>query len=183
MNKSLRVAALARAIASAIGADPVRAERAAALAKCDLLSHMVGEFPELQGVMGRYCAQHDGEDAEVALAIDEHYLPRYAGDNLPNTHTGQALALADKLDTLAGIFAIGMKPTGDKDPYGFTPSRARCRAHSYRTPAGAGSGRPAATGRGRHSGKSRSGRHRRGGLRLHDGAPARLLSGQRRVRR
>ncbi len=117
-DKSLRVAALARAIASAIGADPVRAERAAALAKCDLLSHMVGEFPELQGVMGRYCAQHDGEDAEVALAIDEHYMPRYAGDSLPNTPTGQALALADKLDTLAGIFAIGMKPSGDKDPYG-----------------------------------------------------------------
>ncbi len=117
-DKSLRVAALARVIASAIGADPARAERAAALAKCDLLSHMVGEFPELQGVMGRYCAQHDGEDAEVALAIDEHYLPRYAGDALPNTPTGQALALADKLDTLAGIFAIGMKPTGDKDPYG-----------------------------------------------------------------
>lgn len=117
-DKSLRVAALARVIATAIGADPVRAERAAALAKCDLLSHMVGEFPELQGVMGRYCAQHDGEDAEVALAIDEHYLPRYAGDALPNTPTGQALALADKLDTLAGIFAIGMKPTGDKDPYG-----------------------------------------------------------------
>jgi glycyl-tRNA synthetase beta chain len=117
-DKSLRVAALARVIAKAIGADQVRAERAAALAKCDLLSHMVGEFPELQGVMGRYCAQHDGEDAEVALAIDEHYLPRYAGDALPNTPTGQALALADKLDTLAGIFAIGMKPTGDKDPYG-----------------------------------------------------------------
>ncbi len=117
-DKSLRVAALARVIATAIGADPVRAERAAALAKCDLLSHMVGEFPELQGVMGRYCAQHDGEDAEVALAIDEHYMPRYAGDALPDTATGQALALADKLDTLAGIFAIGMKPTGDKDPYG-----------------------------------------------------------------
>ncbi len=117
-DKSLRVAALARAIAVAIGADPIRAERAAALAKCDLLSHMVGEFPELQGVMGRYCAQHDAEDAEVALAIEEHYLPRYAGDALPNTPTGQALALADKLDTLAGIFAIGMKPSGDKDPYG-----------------------------------------------------------------
>lgn len=117
-DKSLRVAALARVIAGAIGADPVRAERAAELAKCDLLSHMVGEFPELQGVMGRYCAQHDGEDAEVAQAIDEHYLPRYAGDALPATPTGQALALADKLDTLAGIFAIGMKPSGDKDPYG-----------------------------------------------------------------
>ncbi len=117
-DKSLRVAALARVIASAIGADPVRAERAAALAKCDLLSHMVGEFPELQGVMGRYCAQHDGEDGEVAQAIDEQYLPRHAGDTLPSTPTGQALALADKLDTLAGIFAIGLKPSGDKDPYG-----------------------------------------------------------------
>lgn len=117
-DKSVRVATLASRIAGEIGADPVRAERAAALAKCDLLSHMVGEFPELQGVMGRYCAQHDGEDAEVALAIDEHYLPRYAGDVLPATPTGQALALADKLDTLAGIFAIGLKPSGDKDPYG-----------------------------------------------------------------
>ena len=117
-DKSVRVAALAAHIAQRIGADPARATRAAELAKCDLLSQMVGEFPELQGVMGRYLAQHDGEDGEVAQAIDEQYLPRYAGDAVPVTLTGQALALADKLDTLTGIFAIGMKPSGDKDPYG-----------------------------------------------------------------
>jgi len=117
-DKSVRVAALAAHIAQCIGADPAYTMRAAELAKCDLLSQMVGEFPELQGVMGRYLAQHDGEDAEVAQAIDEQYLPRYAGDAVPVTLTGQALALADKLDTLTGIFAIGMKPSGDKDPYG-----------------------------------------------------------------
>lgn len=117
-EKSLRVAALAAFIAEQIGTDAARVRRAAELAKCDLLSQMVGEFPELQGVMGRYLALHDGEDAEVAQAIDEQYLPRFAGDAVPVTPVGQALALADKLDTLAGIFAIGMKPSGDKDPYG-----------------------------------------------------------------
>jgi glycyl-tRNA synthetase beta chain len=92
--------------------------RAAELAKCDLLSAMVGEFPELQGIMGRYYATADGEPAEVCAAIDEHYLPRGAGDSLPATGAGVAVALADKLDTLAGIFAIGQKPTGTKDPFG-----------------------------------------------------------------
>jgi len=87
------------------------------LAKCDLLTHMVFEFPELQGVMGRYYAQHDGEPAEVAQALDEQYRPRFAGDALPETATGQALAIADRLDTLVGIFAIGQPPTGDKDPF------------------------------------------------------------------
>lgn len=117
-EKSLRVAALASYIAARIGADARRVLRAAELAKCDLLSQMVGEFPELQGVMGRYLALHDGEDTEVAQAIEAQYLPRFAGDTVPVTAIGQALALADKLDTLAGIFAIGQKPSGDKDPYG-----------------------------------------------------------------
>ena len=88
------------------------------LCKCDLVTAMVGEFPELQGVMGRYYALLDGEPAEVADAIREHYLPRSAGDALPTSHVGIALALADKLDTLAGIFAIGQKPSGTRDPFG-----------------------------------------------------------------
>src|SRR5262249_39979117 len=93
------------------------AVRAADLCKCDLLTAMVGEFPELQGIMGTYYAQADGEGQEIALAIREHYLPRGAGDGLPTTRAGLALAIADKLDTLAGIFAIGEKPSGTKDPF------------------------------------------------------------------
>jgi glycyl-tRNA synthetase beta chain len=91
---------------------------AAELAKADLLTAMVGEFPELQGVMGRYYAQAEGYPDEVTRAIEEHYRPRFAGDTLPATKTGQALALADKIDTLVGIFAIGERPTGAKDPFG-----------------------------------------------------------------
>jgi glycyl-tRNA synthetase beta chain len=117
-DKTERVRGLARLIAPAIGGDASLAERAAQLAKCDLLSAMVGEFPELQGVMGRYYARHDGEPAEVCEALDEQYRPRFAGDQLPATRTGMALAIADKLDTLAGIFAIGQKPTGTRDPFG-----------------------------------------------------------------
>jgi glycyl-tRNA synthetase beta chain len=117
-DKVRRVKTLAGEIALLIDADRVKAERAADLAKCDLLSSMVGEFPELQGTMGRYYAQADGEDAEVAAAIDEHYLPRGAGGQLPGAGAGIAVALADKLDTLAGIFAIGQKPSGTKDPFG-----------------------------------------------------------------
>jgi glycyl-tRNA synthetase beta chain len=116
--KVRRVKTLAGEIALLIDADRVKAERAADLAKCDLLSSMVGEFPELQGTMGRYYATADGEDVEVATAIDEHYLPRGAGGQLPATGAGIAVALADKLDTLAGIFAIGQKPSGTKDPFG-----------------------------------------------------------------
>lgn len=116
-DKRRRVAQLAAQIAQEIGGDPALAERAAELAKCDLLTNLVGEFPELQGCMGRYYAQHDGEPAEVAAAIAEQYLPRFAGDALPDSKTGQALAIADKLDTITGIFAIGQKPTGDKDPF------------------------------------------------------------------
>ncbi len=117
-DKSERVRTLARDIAGAIGADAALADRAAELCKCDLLTAMVGEFPELQGLMGRYYAQHDGEAAEVCEAIREQYLPRFAGDALPDTRTGMALAVADKLDTIAGIFATGQKPTGTRDPFG-----------------------------------------------------------------
>ena len=117
-DKTRRIQALAGDIATAIGGDRNLAVRAAELAKCDLITAMVGEFPELQGVMGTYYAQADAEPPEVATAIREHYLPRSAGDALPATRTGLALAIADKLDTLAGIFAIGEKPTGAKDPFG-----------------------------------------------------------------
>jgi glycyl-tRNA synthetase beta chain len=117
-DKVRRVKTLAGEIALLIDADRAKAERAADLAKCDLLTSMVGEFPELQGTMGRYYAQADGEEPEVAAAIDEHYLPRGAGGRLPGTGAGIAVALADKLDTLAGIFAIGQKPSGTKDPFG-----------------------------------------------------------------
>ncbi len=117
LDKTRRVAALAARIGEAIGGDPAWAERAAMLSKCDLLTQMVYEFPELQGVMGRYYALHDGEPEEVAWAIEEHYLPRHAGDALPRSRTGQALAIADRLDTLVGIFAIGQAPTGEKDPF------------------------------------------------------------------
>jgi glycyl-tRNA synthetase beta chain len=102
----------------AAGGSREHAQRAAQLCKCDLLTAMVGEFPELQGIMGTYYAQADGEPHEVAAAIREHYLPRAAGDQLPATRAGLAVAIADKLDTLAGIFAIGEKPTGTKDPFG-----------------------------------------------------------------
>jgi glycyl-tRNA synthetase beta chain len=116
-DKSRRVARVSRNIAIEIGANPGHAERAALLAKCDLVSEMVGEFPELQGVMGRHYALHDGEAPEVASAIDEQYMPRFSGDALPATVCGQVLSLADKLDTLVGIFGIGQVPSGDKDPF------------------------------------------------------------------
>jgi len=117
LDKQERVAELAATVAEALGGDAGLARRAAQLAKCDLLTHMVGEFPELQGIMGRYYATHDGEPAEVATALEEQYWPRFAGDALPRTPTGRALAIADRLDTLVGIFAIGQPPTGDKDPF------------------------------------------------------------------
>jgi glycyl-tRNA synthetase beta chain len=113
-----RVAVLATSIAEHIGADGGETTRAAQLAKCDLLTAMVGEFPELQGTMGRYYALADGELARVAEAIHEHYLPRSAGDALPASSVGDAVALGDKLDTLAGIFATGQKPSGTRDPFG-----------------------------------------------------------------
>jgi glycyl-tRNA synthetase beta chain len=116
-DKQERVARLAGRIAVLVGADPALAERAARLCKCDLLTSMVYEFPELQGVMGRYYALHDGEPSAIADAIAQHYLPRFAGDELPAAGTAQALALADRLDSLIGIFAIGQQPSGDKDPF------------------------------------------------------------------
>ena len=113
-----RVRALAERIARDPKTDVALTGRAAWLAKADLLTGMVGEFPELQGVMGRYYALHDGEPREVADAIAEHYLPRFAGDKLPASAAGAALALADKLEALAGLFSIGQAPTGERDPYG-----------------------------------------------------------------
>ncbi|HED18675.1 MAG TPA: glycine--tRNA ligase subunit beta, partial [Gammaproteobacteria bacterium] len=97
--------------------NAAHAERAARLCKCDLLTSMVHEFPELQGIMGRYYAANDGEPDSVSTAIEEHYRPRFAGDDLPISHEGQALAIADRLDSLVGIFAIGQQPTGVKDPF------------------------------------------------------------------
>ena len=113
-----RLRALAGAIAALLGADAAHADRAALLAKADLVTDMVGEFPELQGIMGRYYAAHDGEPPAVAAAIEQHYWPRFAGDALPDGPVAQAVALADKLETLAGMFGIGSAPTGDKDPFG-----------------------------------------------------------------
>jgi glycyl-tRNA synthetase beta chain len=112
-----RVEALAGAIAALLGADVALAKRAALLAKADLITDMVGEFPELQGTMGTYYARHDGEPEEVALACTEHYQPRFSGDALPATATGTVVALADKLETLVGIWGIGLQPTGEKDPF------------------------------------------------------------------
>jgi glycyl-tRNA synthetase beta chain len=115
--RTVRVTQLAGAIARHLGYDVALAERGAQLAKADLLTDMVGEFPELQGIMGTYYARHDGEPEEVALAASEHYQPRFAGDTLPTTNTGTAVALADKLETLVGIWSIGLQPTGEKDPF------------------------------------------------------------------
>ena len=113
-----RMQLLAGSIARNLGADALFAERAAWLSKADLLSGMVGEFPELQGTMGRYYALHDGEPRAVSDAIEAHYRPRFAGDALPDGPIAAAVALADKLDTLTGLFGIGQVPTGDKDPFG-----------------------------------------------------------------
>ncbi|HDZ08669.1 glycine--tRNA ligase subunit beta [Pseudohongiella sp.] len=116
-QKSRRVAALAGNIARALTIDPAHCERAALLGKCDLVSHMVAEFPELQGIMGHYYALHDNEASEVAQAITEQYQPRFAGDAVPASDTGAVLAVAEKLDTICGLFAIGQPPTGSKDPF------------------------------------------------------------------
>jgi glycyl-tRNA synthetase beta chain len=116
-QRTERVKTLAGKIAQALNTDVALAERGALLAKTDLLTDMVGEFPELQGIMGTYYARHDGEHEDVARAISEHYRPRFAGDALPVTDTGTAVALADKLETLVGIWGIGLQPTGDKDPF------------------------------------------------------------------
>ncbi|HWH49816.1 MAG TPA: glycine--tRNA ligase subunit beta [Burkholderiales bacterium] len=117
LDRVERIRALARTIAPLVGADPLLADRAALLAKADLVTSMVGEFPELQGIMGRYYALADGEDPRVADAIEQHYRPRFAGDALPGGEIATALALADKLEALAGMFGVGQQPTGDKDPF------------------------------------------------------------------
>ena len=116
-EKVERSSQLAENIANQINANAVECRRAALLAKADLATEMVGEFPDLQGTMGYYYALKDGESPDVALAIKEHYQPRFAGDELPNSAIGQSVSLADKLDTLVGIFGIGQIPTGDKDPF------------------------------------------------------------------
>ncbi|WP_372164677.1 glycine--tRNA ligase subunit beta [Xanthomonas euvesicatoria] len=116
-DKVARVTALAEAIAPQVGADPVQARRAAELAKNDLQSRMVNEFPELQGIAGRHYAKAAGEPSEISLAIDEAYQPRFAGDDIALSPLGKVLAIAERLDTLAGGFAAGLKPTGNKDPF------------------------------------------------------------------
>ena len=118
LDRVSRLEHLARELAGMVGADGRESARAATLAKADLTTDMVGEFPELQGLMGRYYAEHDGESAAIAAAIEQHYWPRFAGDALPEGPVAQAVALADKLETLAGMFGIGAQPTGDKDPFG-----------------------------------------------------------------
>lgn len=116
-DKTRRVEFMADFLAKALGGDPVLAIRAALLSKTDLLTNMVGEFASLQGIMGRYYAEADQEPAEVALAIEEHYYPKQAGAALPSSKTGDIVALADKIDTIVGIFSAGLIPSGDKDPY------------------------------------------------------------------
>ncbi|CAJ0777387.1 Glycine--tRNA ligase beta subunit [Ralstonia psammae] len=117
LERVSRLQAIAGQLAEKLGADVAHASRGALLAKADLLTDMVGEFPELQGTMGTYYARHDGEPDDVALACSEHYQPRFAGDALPSTATGTVVALADKLETLVGIWGIGLSPTGEKDPF------------------------------------------------------------------
>ena len=116
-DKTVRVAELARVIANRVGVDAGQATHAAALSKCDLLTRMVGEFPELQGVMGRYYATRQGIAPDVAEALDSFYQPRFGGDAIAAGKVGQVLAVAERLDTLAGIFAVGLKPSGNKDPF------------------------------------------------------------------
>jgi glycyl-tRNA synthetase beta chain len=116
-DKTRRISALATHIASELGADQALVERAAMLCKCDLMTEMVAEFPKLQGIMGCYYADHDRESELVSHSIEQHYWPRFAGDGLPQSDVAQCLALADRLDSLMGIFAIGQRPSGVKDPF------------------------------------------------------------------
>lgn len=116
-DKTQRVTELAAIIAEDMNSDVSQAKRAAQLAKCDLMTEMVNEFPDLQGIMGRYYATNDGEYKSVALALDEQYMPRFAGDKTPSSAAGQALSIAERIDTLLGIFALGQIPSGDKDPF------------------------------------------------------------------
>ncbi|WP_439294940.1 glycine--tRNA ligase subunit beta [Lonepinella sp. BR2882] len=116
-DKTARIEQLAGEIAAQIGADVAKAKRAGLLSKCDLMTNMVFEFTDTQGVMGMHYARHDGEDEEVAVALNEQYMPRFAGDNLPNSLVACSVALADKIDTLTGIFGIGQAPKGSADPF------------------------------------------------------------------
>jgi len=116
-DKVVRIVELSAHIAEHTGQDVGQAKRTALLCKCDLMTNMVDEFPDLQGIMGRYYAELDGEDKDVALAIDEHYQPRFSGDVLPSTQPGKCVSLADKIDSLVGLFGIGQPPSGDKDPF------------------------------------------------------------------
>ncbi len=125
-DKSRRVASLAGDIAHSLSGNVEWATRAGLIGKCDLMSEMVGEFPDLQGLMGRYYAEHKQEPTEVCQAIEEQYLPRFAGDQLPVTITGQSIAIAEKLDTLIGIFGIGQPPTGVKDPFALRRAALGC---------------------------------------------------------
>jgi glycyl-tRNA synthetase beta chain len=118
LERVARLRELARAIAAEIGADCAAADRAALLAKADLVTEMVAEFPELQGTMGRYYALHDGEPTAIADAVAQHYWPRFSGDAIPDGAVARAVALADKLEALSGLFGLGAQPTGDKDPFG-----------------------------------------------------------------
>ena len=131
-DKCMRVAELSRVIANRVGVDAGLATRAAALSKCDLMTRMVGEFPELQGVMGRYYATASGENAEIAAALDEFYMPRFAGDAIANGGVGRVLAVAERFDTLAGIFAAGLKPSGNKDPFALRRAALGSCAHADR---------------------------------------------------
>lgn len=117
LDKTTRMQAIMSGLEAPLALNSRQAQRAAELAKCCLMTGMVGEFPELQGIMGYYYARHDGEDLPVAEALREQYLPKFSGDDLPSSALGSALSLADRLDTLVGIFALGQKPTGDKDPF------------------------------------------------------------------
>ncbi len=125
-DKSRRIARLASLIAERLDGNKDWAERAGLICKCDLMSEMVGEFPDLQGIMGRYYAEDKNEPAEVALAMEEQYMPRFAGDQIPQTVTGRALAIADRLDTLTGIFGIGQPPSGMKDPFALRRAALGC---------------------------------------------------------
>ena len=116
-EKSERVSRLSSIIAKEIGGDPTLAARAALLSRCDLMTEMVGEFPDMQGIMGRYQAGRDGETEELVQSMEEFYMPRFSGDKLAQSRTGIAISIADRVDTLVGIFGIGQKPTGDKDPF------------------------------------------------------------------
>ncbi len=126
LEKTTRVMRLAEHLAPLFDAAPAHAARAAWLSRADLLSEMVGEFPELQGIMGRYYAEHDGEAPEVAHALGEFYRPRFAGDDIPTSAVGRCVACADRLDTLLGIFSVGGAPTGDKDPYALRRAALGC---------------------------------------------------------